>query len=343
MKLPAHKLAAQVARGLAPLYVLAGDEPLLVDEALAVIRSSALQGGGCERESHVAERGFDWDAFAGGLQHLSLFASRRLVELRLPTGKPGDAGARFLTELAAQPDTGNVIVVLLPALDGTTARSKWASALAEAAVWVEPRAPRREDLPAWLAGRCRQAGLTVDEGALDVLAARVEGNLLAARQEIDKLALLAPAGTVTAETMRQLVADGARFDVFQLTDAALTGDLPRALRVLGGLQREGEPEVLVLWSLVREVLTLADVVARVEQGAGIDRDLEGARVWRTRQDAMRRAAQGRTSREAAWLVRSAARAEQVVKGARPGGEPWKALTELVLAIAGARPRLAEIA
>lgn len=342
MKLPIQKLAAQLARGAAPLYVIAGDEPLLVDEALAMIRARVLGGGNCEREAHVAERSFDWDGFAAGLQNLSLFSSCRLVELRLPGGKPGEAGARVLTGLAGHPDTGNVIVLLLPALDGTTARTKWATALAEAAVWVEPRPPRREDLPAWLARRLQEAGLAADEEALDVLAARVEGNLLAAKQEIDKLALLLPGTTVTGEAMRAAVVDGARFDVFQLADAALAGDTARALRVLAGLQREGEAQVLVLWSLLREIVNLADVVVRATQGAGLDRALEEARVWRTRQDLIRQAARGRDLPAIGRLLRGAARAEQVVKGARPG-DPWKALAELVLELAGAQPRLAEIA
>ncbi len=342
MKIPAARLAAQLAKQLAPLYVLACNEPLLVDEAVAQIRTRALTEGCGERESQVAERSFDWDSFGAGLQNMSLFASRRLVELRLPTGKPGDSGARFLTGLAARPDTGNVIVLLMPALDSATARSKWATALAEAAVWVELRAPNREQLPGWLRQRLQQAGLNAEDDALDMLAARVEGNLLAARQEIDKLVLLTSGGTVTAQGIRDSVADGARFDVFQLTDAALAGDRERAVRVLGGLAREGESPVLVLWSLVREILSLADVVVRARQGSGIDRAMHDARIWRTRHDLYRRAAQDRSLPDVNRLVRAAARSDLIVKGTRPG-DPWKALTELVLELSGAHPMLAETA
>lgn len=342
MKLPGDKLAGQLGRQLAPLYVLAGNEPLLVDEALDLVREHAARGDCAERESHVAERNFDWDAFGAGLQNLSLFASRRLVELRLPTGKPGEAGARFLTALAGRPDTGNVIVLLLPALDSATSRSKWATALAEAATWVDLRPPQREQLPAWLRQRLQRAGLAAGDDALDMLASRVEGNLLAAKQEIDKLALLAVDGQVTVQAIRDSVADGARYDVFQLADAALGGDSQRALRVLNGLQREGESEVLVLWSLAREIVSLADVLARVGQGRGIDQAMTEAGLWRTRQEAFRRAARGRNAADAARLLRGAARAEQVVKGARPG-DPWKALTELTFDLSRARPALVEIA
>ena len=342
MKIPAEKLAAQLARQLGPLYVLSCDEPLLVDEALALIRARAAQDGCGERESHVAERSFDWDTFAAGLQNMSLFASRRLVELRLPTGKPGDAGARFLTDLAARRDTGNVIVLLLPGLDSATTRSKWATVLVAAAVWVEPRVPGREQLPGWLRQRLKQAGLNADEDALDMLASRVEGNLLAAKQEIDKLALVAGGGTVTVQTILESVADGARFDVFQLSDAALAGDSERTVRVLGGLAREGESPVLVLWSLVRDIVSLADVVVRARQGRNLDQAMNEARVWRTRQELIRRAAHGRSLRDVNRLVRGAALADRIVKGARPG-DPWKALTELALELSRARPMLAEIA
>jgi DNA polymerase-3 subunit delta len=323
------------------LYVLTGDEPLLVDEAREIIRARCVHDGCGEREYFVAERSFDWDGFASGLQNMSLFASRRLVELRLPTGKPGESGARVLTALAARPDTGNVVLIFMPALDTATSRSKWASALAESAVWVECRPPRRQELPGWLRQRMQKAGLRADEEALEILAARVEGNLLAAKQEIDKLALLVEGGAVSAEAVRDSVADGARFDIFQLSDAALAGDVERSVRVLQGLEREGESEVLVLWTLVREVLGLADVVVRA-QGHGIEQALSDAKVWRSRQDAYRRAARGRSLADIGRLLRSAARADQILKGTRPG-QSWNALLELVLELSGARVSLAETA
>ncbi|GIK35226.1 MAG: hypothetical protein AMXMBFR45_25400 [Gammaproteobacteria bacterium] len=342
VRIPADRLAAQLARGVAPLYVLSCDEPLLVDEALATIRQQARAAGCDERESHMAERGFDWEALGAGMKNLSLFSSRRLVELRLPGGKPGDAGARFLTALAAAGDTGNVFVLLLPGLDAATSRSKWATALAEAAVWVELRPPRREQLPAWLRQRLRAAGLEADEAALDLLASLVEGNLLAAKQEIDKLTLLAAAGPVTPAVVRESVADGARFDVFQLSEAALAGDAARAARVLAGLRREGEPEVLVLWALVRDILQLADVLVRIRQGRSVDQALQDAGIWRSRSGAFSQAAARHRGSDAGRLLGSAARADQVLKGARPGNA-WTALLEVTMALCGAPLPLAETA
>lgn len=342
MKITADRLSASLRKGLAPLYVFCSDEPLLVDEALEQLREHAGRAGCGEREAHVAERGFDWDGFIAGLQNMSLFSSRRLVELRLPTGKPGDIGARVLTDLAGSPDTGNIVVVLLPALDSQTMRSKWVSALAEAAVWVTAEPPSRENLPGWLRSRLAKAGLGADDEALDLLAARVEGNLLAAKQEIDKLAMLAGGERVTADAVREAVADGARFDVFQFADAALSGDVARAVRVLQALEREGEPEALVLWSLTRAVLDVADIAMRVERGQSLDQAMEAARVWRSRRALMSSAVHARSLPDVMRLVSCAARAERVVKGARPG-QPWNALLEVALELARAPACHAETA
>ncbi len=342
MKIHADKLAAQLARGLAPLYVLAGDEPLLVDEALAAIRTRARAGGCGEREVHVAERGFDWEGLGAGLQNLSLFSSRRLVELRLPGGKPGDAGARFLTALAAAADAGNVFVLILPALDATASRSKWATALAAAATWVDLRTLQRDQLPGWLRQRLQAAGLSAEPAALELLASLVEGNLLAAKQEIDKLALLADDGPITPGAVREAVADGARFDIFQLSDAALAGDAARAARVLAGLRREGEAEVLVLWTLARDLLTLADVLARLGRGRSIDQAMQDAGIWRSRLDAFSQAARRLRKADISRLLGSAARADQILKGARPG-KAWNALLELTMEFCAAPLPLAETA
>ncbi len=340
MKCTADRLPAQLQKSLAPLYVLSGDEPLLVDEAIELIRAAALKAGCGDREVSIAERGFDWQGFGAGLQSLSLFASRRLVELRLPTGKPGDAGGKFLSALARNPGSDNVIVILLPALDFQATKSAWATALAEGAVWVDLKPPGREALPAWLARRLRTAGVEAEDEALDLLASRVEGNLLAAKQEIDRLALLADGQRLTAERVRGDVADGARFDVFQLCDAALRRDTPRTIRILAALEREGEADVLVLWALARDVQTLADVAARAGQGRGIDQAMEEARLWRSRQEPFRYALQGRRGRDLQALLRQAARADQILKGARSGSR-WGALRELALTLSGARMPLAE--
>lgn len=338
MKLSPRQLGSHLSSGPAPLYLISGDEPLLVDEALDMVRAAAADHGYTEREVHVAERGFDWSGLASSLSNLSLFAERRIVELRLPTGKPGDQGGKFLTAIAAKPPQDIVFVVITPALDSRTAKTKWATTLARDGVALVLRPPEFRDLPRWIEGRLARAGLKAEGEALELLASQVEGNLLAAKQAIDQLALLADDGRVTVQTVRTCVANGARYDVFQLSDAALAGDASRAVRILGGLEREGTAAPLVLWSLVRDTMTVADVAHRVAAGIAPGRAMADCRVWQKRQSLIARAVRPLDAAAASSLLTRAARAERIVKGSLPG-QTWNALLELTLALAG-RPDMA---
>ena len=340
MKLNPQQLPAHLATGLVPFYVLSGDEPLLVDEALEAVRDAAAEAGYHHRESYLVERGFDWQALAGGLQNFSLFATRRVVELRLPTGKPGDAGAKFIANLVDKPVPDTVMVFIMPALDSRALRSRWAKSLDQAGVWLTVRAPDHAALPGWIANRTAKAGLQLDQEALDFLAARVEGNLMAAKHEIDKLVLLARSGPVTVETVRQSVGDEARFDVFRLTDAALAGDRSRAARILLNLEREGVAPQLVLWALSREIGVLIEIVCGIAGGRSVGKAMAAAGVWRSRQSVLGKAAKSHTTGSAAALIARAAATDRIVQGARRGNA-WNALMELTLALAGAGQLAAE--
>lgn len=342
MRLNLRQLPAKLRAGLAPIYLLSGDEPLLVDEALDAIRGTARKEGFAGREHYVVERGFDWDVLQRSLDNLSLFAESQLLELRLPTGKPGDTGAKRLAALAGNPPPDKVVVVITPALTGNAAKAKWVQSLADAGIWVPIRAPDVSELPGWLAGRLQAAGLEYDRDAVELLAARVEGNLLAAKQEIDKLALLASGARVDLDTMRAAVADGARYDVFQFADAALAGDSPRAVHILRHLEQEGVAATLVLWSLVREITTLRAVAHRAGNGEPLGRALSGAGVWRSREALVGGAARRVGITGIRRLLRQAAVTDRVVKGVRPG-RPWNALLELTLALSGGSSLRAEIA
>jgi DNA polymerase-3 subunit delta len=334
VKLSLRQLRSHLDSGIAPLYLVSGDEPLLVDEVLDGVRAAARRGGCDERAVHIAERGFDWQDFQASLQNLSLFASRQLIELRLPTGKPGDAGARQLAALAAAPLQDKVVVVITPALNTAAQKTKWARSLIDSAVWIPLRAPGRDEWPAWLSRRLANAKLSCDPEALELLAARVEGNLLAAKQEVDKLVLLAEGGRVTVDTVRAAVADGARYDVFQLADAALAGESARAVRILQHLERDGTAPTLVLWSLAREIGVLADVSQRMAVGDPPGRAMGAAGVWRSRESLVAGAVRRQRNGGAGELIRQASVADRIVKGARRG-QPWNALLELTLAVAGA--------
>jgi len=328
VRLNPQQLETHVRGKLAPLYLVSSDEPLLVDEVLARLRPAAVEQGYTEREIHIAERSFDWSEFAVGLQTMSLFAERRMIELRLPTGKPGDKGSRFFVEAAANPAPDTVIVVITPKVDGN---AKWVKSIAKGGAWIPLYPPRADELPAWIAGRLAAADLRADRDALQLLAAQVEGNLLAAKQEIDKLTLIATDGRVTLDTVRTSVADGARFDVFQLGDAALAGNGARAARILYSLEKEGVAAPLVLWSLVREIMVVSDVILRVSSGQSTGKAM--ASVWKQKQTLVRRAIQGRDAEFARGLIASASRADRIVKGSLKG-RPWNALLELTMTLAG---------
>lgn len=346
MKLAADRLLAQLRDAksrLLPVYLVSGDEPLLVNEVLDALRAAAVAAGCEERESHVADKSFDWDAIGGSLRNLSLFATGKLVEVRLPGASPGDEGSKALRALSAREPDGNVVLVITAKITGKVADSAWVKALDAGGAWVDTRPPGLAELPAWIRRRLKAAGLAADDEGVKLLADRVEGNLLAAQQEIDKLALLNGPGTIIdAAAMRAAVADGARFDVFQLADAALGGDAERALRVLGGLREEDTAPALVIWSLLREALVLVDAGVRSARDPEPSRALQAMGVWRSRFDlyaaALRRHKPGTLRR----LLHQACVAEQVVKGSRPG-DAWSALVELTLALAGRPFRAAELA
>lgn len=338
MQLRAEQLGAHLSAPpggrLSPCYLFSGDEPLLVHDALDALRAAALKQGCDERDSFIVERGFDWSTVSASLGMSSLFSAGKFVVLRLPTGAPGDEGARALRELAARPADGNVLAVLTPALNRKTAESAWASALQKGGVWVEFRVPPLAELPRWIARRLKIAGLACDDEAAELLAARVEGNLLAAQQEIDKLSLVYPAGTqLGLAQVQAAVADGARFDVFQLGDTALAGDVPRAIRILNCLREEGVAAPLVLWALVREVLVLVEAGMRAGRDQPLEQAIQATGVWQKRVSLYARALRGRKPSSLRRLLRMAGEADQIVKGARRGAA-WNALLELTLALAG---------
>ncbi len=342
MKLRLEQLDDRLSALSPAICLVSGSEPLLVDECLEAIRNHARASGATERQVHFIERGFDWAGLAGSQANLSLFSAGRLLELRLSTASPGEAGSRQLQAWAADPPAGDVIVVVTPALDGRTARSRWVTALEQAGVWIDCRPPAGRELVPWLRRRLSAAGLRCEPQALEILAARVEGNLLAAQQEIDRLRLTSDRELITAEQMHAAVADGARFDVFQLADAALAGHAERALRVLWVLEREGVAPVLVLWALAREVMVLSDVHARMQGGTGAAQACRAAGVWQSRTELVARAVRRREVQDVQALLAMAARADKLVKGAG-SQRAWPALLELTLALCGSSGLAGELA
>jgi DNA polymerase-3 subunit delta len=332
LKIRANQLSSHLKKSLAPCYFVTGDEPLLVAEALDEIRDAARDRGFGSRELHVATTGFDWGELTASTGNMSLFAEQRIVELRLPTGKPGRAGGQAIVDLVEQSDPDLLIIVTAPKLDRSGANSKWAKTLDQKGVTVQVWPVTMRELPGWIANRMRQTGLQPDRDAVAMIADRVEGNLLAAGQEIEKLRLLLGEGKVTAEDVSRAVANSSRFDVYKLTDAALAGDARRAVRILGGLKAEGVEPVIVMWALTRELRTLATLDDAVRQGTELGGAMQAARVWNTRQGLVRSCISRHPHGTFHRMLKASGRADAAAKGQRYG-DPWQMAADIVVGMA----------
>ena len=336
MELRLNQLAAHLERTLAPIYIVHGDEPLLAIEAGDAIRAAAREAGCTEREVQVVEPGFKWDALLAASANLGLFGTRKLVDLRIPSGKPGSEGGKALEACAARPNPDQVLLVTLPKLDRATQSSAWFSALSGAGVAVAVYPLERREMPAWISARLARQGQRVGAGTLASLADRCEGNLLAARQEIEKLGLLLPEGDLAPDAVDRAVTDVARYDIFELSAAWLGGDALRTLRIVAALEAEGEGIQLLLWQLAEDIHALASVLDATASGTPVATAIRNARVWGKRQSAMEGAARRMKADEVAPLVRALATLDATSKGIGRGNA-WDDLRTLALALAGSRP------
>jgi DNA polymerase-3 subunit delta len=363
MQLRPEQLDAHLGKGLAPLYTVWGDEPLLAQEAADAIRAAARRAGCTERQVHsVAGNHFDWSSLLGASQALSLFAEKQLIEIRIPSGKPGKEGSEALQrycEMATSTLAGDVVTLLqLPRLDRSQQSSAWFAALDRAGVSVRVDPVERPALPQWIAQRLAAQGQRVgagDEGrrTLGFFADRVEGNLLAAHQEVQKLGLLYPPGELGFEQIESAVLNVARYDVFKLGEAVLAGQAGRALRMLDGLHAEGEAAVLVHWTIAEDIRGLKRVKEAVAAGKPLPLALREARAWGAKERLFERAVAVASEAALAELLSAAQICDGLVKGLRHPdwpADPWDGLKRLVLMVcerlgAGARgarttPRLA---
>ena len=329
MKLALEKLADHLQGRLAPLYLVSGDETLLVGEACDAIRARARQAGFATREVHFIERVADWAAVSGSVGTMSLFGDQRLLEVRMSSAKPGKDGGAVLAALAqAGPET--LVLVIAPRLDRDAQSSAWFKALSEAGAWLPVWEVTAAQLPAWLGARCRRVGLAASEEAIELLAARVEGNLPAGQQEIDKLRMLVDGDRLDAAQVLAAVADSSRYDVFRLSEAVLSGDAPRALRVAEGLRGEGVEPTLVLWALtrdLRQLWSLREGSAATGGRAGWMPPAQAAALERARRRLPRF--------PFARLAARALRADRMIKG-RLQGEPWDEILLLCAEFCGLR-------
>lgn len=343
MQLGAAQLAGHLQKGIRSLYTLHGDEPLLVQEAADAIRAAARVQGFTERTSHtVAGAHFDWSEVLAAGGSLSLFADKQIVEVRIPSGKPGKDGSIALQQLAtsAQGNDSTLTLVILPRLDKATRTGAWFMALDSFGVTLQFDPVERQMLPQWIAQRLQQQGQRVAAGdvgqrTLQFFADRVEGNLLAAHQEIQKLALLYPPGELVQEQVEAAVLNVARYDVFKLSEAVLGGQPLRVQRMLDGLQAEGEAEVLVHWALAEDIRALKRVKDAMNAGRPLPMALRENRIWGSKERLFERILPRATDAALARLLQSAHTVDGIVKGLKQPNWPtdnWQALQRLALQV-----------
>lgn len=336
MQLRAEALDGHLAKSLAPLYVITSDEHLLALEAADKIRRTARAQGFSERDVLTVERSFKWGELLAANQELSLFGDKKLIELRIPTGKPGKDGGAALQAYVKNLSPDNLTLITLPKLDWQTAKAAWVTALQGAAVYIEIPNIERAQLPNWISLRLSMQGQSADRQSLDFIADRVEGNLLAAHQEILKLGLLHEPGKLTYEQVHDAVLNVARYDVFKLSEAMLAGDPARLVRMLEGLKGEGEALPLVLWAVSEEIRTLLKLKAGMAQGRPLAALLKEYRIWGPRERMMEPALRRVSLATLQDALRQAAQVDRMVKGLRAkayAGDQWDAMLQLALKVA----------
>lgn len=332
MQLKFEQLAGQLQKSLAKVYLLTGDEPWQMLEAADNIRAAAKQAGFTERETFFVDKSFDWQQLVMQQNHLSLFGSRRILELRMGSARPGKAGSEALRAFCADPPEDVLLLIQASRLEARERQAAWVKTLDQAGVTVPMWPLDLRQTHQFIAERMRSLGLEADAESVSLLAEKVEGNLLAAVQEIEKLRLCFGAGAVDSQQLMAAVGDSARFNVFDLVDAALAGDCGRSLRILEGLRQEGAEPVLVLWGLSREIRQLLALAEKAAAGTPAQQVLSTVRPTK-RQGIVRQALRRHPRRQLGILLRRCAQVDRAIKG-QATLQPWEALADVCQCLAG---------
>lgn len=328
MELRPEDLGAHLARGLAPLYVIWGDEPLAMLEAEDAIRAAALKAGH-ERTVFTVQGKFDWSVIFGHADNFSLFAQKKLVEIRIPSGKPGIDGSAALSRYAGSLPADTVSVISLPGLEWKQTKSKWFEALSAKGTVIQSREVPLEQMPAWIGRRLAANNQQASRDALEFLASRLEGNLLAARQEIDKLSLLLPPGKLSLQDVEQAVTDVSRFEVADIQDAMLAGDAGRCARILQSLKQEGEAVPKLMWQIGATLRLLYKLKSAIRQGQPLAAAFKASRIWDKRQSLVQAALKRVSDEKLEAALQVASKIDRQAKGL-DGGDPWDEMLRLCL-------------
>lgn len=333
MKLNFNQLNGHLEKQLAPIYFISGDEPFQADESVRLIRESAKTRGFTEREVHHVDRSFDWDELTYSAGSMSLFAERKIIELRIPGGKPGDKGSKALVAYSQLLPEDNLLLIVSGKLDSSQTKSKWFKALDTVGVTLAIWPLEIQQLPGWLKQRMQMRGLQPTEEALTILAEQVEGNMLAADQELEKLLMIYGEGPISAEQVVAAVSDSARFDAFALVDVALQGDALRVSRILHGLKSEGEEVLHVLGALTYQLRTLEKISNAVAAGQNLEQVFKQHRIWDKRKIVLNAGLKRHGLKRWQAFLLVASRIDRMCKGLATG-KPWDELLQLTLRIAG---------
>ena len=333
MKIKAEQLGQQLKKQLLPVYLLHGDEPLLIQECADIIRGATKSQGFTDRDIIHVENNFNGEELYTSNQSISLFSDRKIIELRMPTGKPGAQGSKAIVDYVANPSPDNILLIICGKVESASQRSKWFKAVESAGATLQIWPINSRDLPRWIDQRIRSQGLSASPDAIELLAERVEGNLLAAAQEIQKLALYADNQQITAETVISAVADSARYNIFGLIDASLEGDTRSAVKMLHGLKAEGSQVFSLLPLFTRELRGLYACAKQLEDGHGVDRVLQNQRIWDSRKRITQIALKHLRSKRIASLLQLANDIDQSAKG-MSNANSWNLMEQLIISISG---------
>ena len=338
MKLNPDQLNNQLKQSLLPVFLLHGDEPLLIQESSDLLRQVARDQGYLEREVLHAESGFQWEQLLEKANSLSLFAEKQLIELHIPNGKPGPRGTEILCSYLQSPSPDTLLVIYCPKLDASTQKTKWVKAIEKSGALVTFWPIEIERLPGWIGGRFKQAGMNASAAAVQMLCDRIEGNLLAAIQEIEKLKLLYADQPIGEEEILASVSDSSRYDLFTLMDTALAGDQQRCVKIINGLRAEGTEPTLVLWALSRDLRTLLNLTRESNAGQISESLFKKHRIWGKRKSLINKALRRTPPTQLSKLLQDCTEVDRAIKGA-VSTSPWNQLTSILLQLAGFRQLL----
>ena len=333
MKIKPEQLAQQLKKQLLPVYLLHGDEPLIIQECADHIRAACKAQGFGDRDVIHVESNFTGEELYTSNQSISLFAERKIIELRMPTGKPGTAGSKAIMDYLQNPSPDNVLLIICGKIESASQRSKWFKAIDAAGGSVQVWPINARDLPRWIEQRCKGKGLQINRDAVELLSERVEGNLLAAAQEVHKLQLYAENNLITVDTVMAAVADSARYNIFGLIDATLEGDTRGALKMLQGLKAEGSQVFSLLPLITRELRTLYACAQQVGDGHGIDRVLQNQRIWDSRKRITKIALKKLSLSTLTELIQLANDIDQSAKGMNKANS-WDLFEQLITRMTG---------